>query len=234
MISLPLGFLFTLAVFAFSIKSGMLGTYLNAHSLLIVGGGSLGILCFSTPVATLRGLGKEIRDLFSKEIHLKDLKGSIIQLSKNKGSKLSVKNELVTYAQELWEQGISADLFVVLLSQKRKEIEQRSADSIQSLKNLAKYPPALGMAGTVMGIVELFQNLQANKSQIGPAFAMALTATFFGLIIANAVVMPLADRMHVRHMSYQNYLGHVYSLLLLINQGEASQIVEDEVKARAA
>lgn len=234
MISLPIGFIVTLGVILLSIKSGNLGLFLNTHSILIVGGGTVGILLFSSPMATLKSLWREITTLFTKSPELRDVQNLIMNLSKNRHQNIDSEDELIRYGQELWQQGLSADLFVVLLSQKRKEIEQRSADSIQALKNLAKYPPALGMAGTVMGIVELFQGLQENKSQIGPAFAMALTATFFGLLIANVMIMPLADRMHVRHMSLQSYLGHVYSLLLLINQEEAPQIVEDEVKARAS
>jgi chemotaxis protein MotA len=201
MISLPIGFIVTLGVILLSIKSGNLGLFLNTHSILIVGGGTLGILLFSSPMTTLKSLWRETTTLFTKSPELKNVQSLIMSLSKNRHQNIESDDELIRYGQELWQQGLSADLFVVLLSQKRKEIEQRSADSIQALKNLAKYPPALGMAGTVMGIVELFQGLQENKSQIGPAFAMALTATFFGLLIANVMIMPLADRMHVRHMS---------------------------------
>ena len=130
-------------------------------------------------------------------------------------------------------QGISQDLFVVLLSQKRKEIEQRSVDAIQCLKNLAKYPPALGMAGTVMGIVTLFQSLDGGKDKIGPALALAMTATFFGLAIANGIVMPLSDRLQIRHLSQTHYLTNVYQVLLLINQDESSHLIEEEVQYRA-
>lgn len=234
MISLPIGFLVTLSVIFLSIKSGNLGLFMNTHSLLIVGVGTIGILLFSSPVSTIKNLFHEVKNLFSKEPGLGEVQDLIKQLAQNRHLARETQDELINYAQDQWQQGTSPDLFVVLISQKRKEIEQRSADSIQALKNLAKYPPALGMAGTVMGIVELFQGLEENKSQIGPAFAMALTATFFGLIIANVMIMPLADRMHVRHMRYQTYLSHLYSLLLLINQEEAPQIVEDEVKARAS
>jgi chemotaxis protein MotA len=234
MISLPIGFLVTLGVIFLSIKSGNIGLFMNMHSILIVGGGTLGIMLFSSPLSTLKNLFHEVGSLFKPEYTLSNVQDLINQLAQNKNQSRDTEDELIKYAQELWQQGTSPDLFVVLLSQKRKEVEQRSADSIQALKNLAKYPPALGMAGTVMGIVELFQGLNENKSQIGPAFAMALTATFFGLIISNVMIMPLADRMHVRHMRYQTYLSHLYSLLLLINQEEAPQIVEDEVKARAS
>ncbi|HRO67687.1 MAG TPA: MotA/TolQ/ExbB proton channel family protein [Pseudobdellovibrionaceae bacterium] len=234
MISLPIGAILTVVVFILSMGFGNLPLYFNWHSLLLVGGGTVAIFAFSTPVSVLSGLFKEVRELFGKGTSFTDVRSNLIDLAKSRDRSLSFNDELTLYAQDLWTQGISQDLFVVLISQKRKEIEQRSVDAIQSLKNLAKYPPALGMAGTVMGIVTLFQSLESNKSGIGPALAMALTATFFGLAIANGVVMPISDRLQVRHLAKSRYLDQVYQVLLLINQDEAPQLIEEEVKLRGA
>lgn len=234
MISFPIGFLATIAVFLFSMGISNLHLYFNFHSFLLVCGGTVAILFFSNPLKTLQHLGREIVKLFAPVHSFNDVQGDLKKLAADKNASVASKDEMITYAQDLWSQGLAADLFVVLLSQKRQEIEQRSVDAIQCLKNLAKYPPALGMAGTVMGIVTLFQTLEANKSKMGPALALAMTATFFGLAIANAVVMPLSDRLQVKHIEEKNYLKNVYQVLLLINQDEASYLVEDEVGQRAA
>lgn len=233
MMSLPVGALITLAVFFFSIGVGNVALYFNMHSFLIVVGGTAGIFLFATPNEVLKNLGREVKGLFKKTDHLNLIKGDLTKLAQNKNHQLKSDEELITYAQDLWSQGIEQELFVVLLSQKRTEIDQRSVDVIQSLKNLAKYPPALGMAGTVIGIVSLFQTLGSDKSKIGPALALALTATFFGLAMANVVVMPLADRLQVKHISQKQYLQNVYQLLLLINQDEASHLITEEVGQRA-
>ncbi len=234
MMSLPFGIILTIAVFAISMGKDNLPLYFNFHSFVLVGLGTVGILFFSNPLLVLKNLLKDIRDLFKKNYDFTDTQKELNQLAKNKTQATTSPDELIRYAQDLWSQGVNQDLFVVLLSQKRKEIEQRSVDAIQSLKNLAKYPPALGMAGTVMGIVTLFQSLDTNKDKIGPALAMALTATFFGLAIANVIVMPLSDRLQIQHIAHKNYLQNVYQILLLINQDEASSLIEDEVNQRAA
>lgn len=234
MISLPIGAILTFLVFLFSMGFANLGLYFNFHSALLVGGGTVTILLFSCPNTVLKHLIREVKSLFATNKTFKDIQTDLAALSKSKESPVPSGDELVAYAQDLWTQGISQDLFVVLLSQKRKEIEQRSVDAIQCLKNLAKYPPALGMAGTVMGIVTLFQSLEGAKDKIGPSLAMALTATFFGLAIANGIVMPLADRLQIRHIAQNHYLMNVYQVLLLINQDEASHLIEEEVKLRAA
>lgn len=233
MISLPIGAVLTIFIFLISMGFGNLGIYFNAHSAILVGGGTVAILFFSCPNAVLMNLVREIRSLFKGHDAFANVSDDLAKLSKNKDSATTSGDELISYAKDLWLQGISQDLFVVLLSQKRKEIEQRSVDAIQCLKNLAKYPPALGMAGTVMGIVTLFQSLDGGKDKIGPALALAMTATFFGLAIANGIVMPLSDRLQIRHLSQTHYLTNVYQVLLLINQDESSHLIEEEVQYRA-
>lgn len=234
MITLPFGIILTVTVFVLSMGKDNLALYFNLHSLLIVGLGTVGILFFSNPMLVLKNLSKDIIGLFKKNFDFTQAQKQLNQLAKNKNQPTDSTDEMIRYAQDLWSQGVNQELFVVLISQKRKEIEQRSVDAIQSLKNLAKYPPALGMAGTVMGIVTLFQSLDTNKDKIGPALAMALTATFFGLAIANVIVMPLSDRLQIEHIAHKNYLQNIYQILLLINQDEASSLIEDEVNQRAA
>jgi chemotaxis protein MotA len=232
--SLPIGAVLTFLVFILSMGFETIGTYFNFHSVLIVGGGTVAILLFATPQKVLGSLLYELKALMQKPLSMEEAKPEIETLTKNKEASFTSKDELISYAQLLWSQGVAQDLFVVLISQKKKEVEQRSVDAIQALKNLAKYPPSLGMAGTVMGIVTLFEGLDGAKDQVGPGLAMAMTATFFGLVIANAMIMPLADRLQIKHMTSTRHLQSIYQILLLINQGEAAELINEEVGLRAS
>lgn len=234
MTSLPIGFILCSIIFYSTMGSSNLGFYFNTHSLLLICGGSVTVLLMSNPNLVLKNLFSELFGLFRQDYKLTHVTDDLIRLSQNKFDKTQSQDPLIAYAQDLWSQGLPHDTFIVLISQKRKELEQKSTDAVQSLKNLAKYPSALGMVGTVMGIVSLFRSLDTNKSSIGPAFAAALTATFFGLMLSNGLVMPLADRLQIRHMNHKKFLQHVYQVLLMINQNEASQLIENEVTQRAA
>lgn len=233
MITFPLGAVFVIGIFLYSMGFENLALYINLHSIVLVAGGTFAVLLFTTPLKTLMNLFQTTADLFRAQKDFSAVKKDLLALATAKNSATRSQDELIQYAQDLWEQGVQPDMFVVLLSQRKQEIEHRSVESIQSLKNLAKYPPALGMAGTVMGIVTLFQSLDAGKEKIGPALALAMTATFFGLAIANAIVMPTADRLQIRQMSDEHYLQNVYQVLLLINNGEAIHLISDEVNQRA-
>ena len=56
---------------------------------------------------------------------------------------------------------------------------------------LARTTPAVGLMGTIIGLVNMLMNLR-NFEQLGPAMAVAQLATFYGLILAYGVWAPLA------------------------------------------
>lgn len=232
--SLLLGFFLTLGVFYWSLN-GELGFYFQPHSLIIVGLGTIAILIFSNSFHTLKNIAVSILNRRPQSQNLNYYHDDIVSLTKNR-TIVSKENShpLLLYASDLWEQGVEPKLFVVLLSQKRNELLSKDEDVVQALKNLAKYPPALGMAGTVMGMVELFVNLDSNRDEIGGSLALAMTATFFGLVLTNAIISPLADRLHIRKMNNKRRILSIYEIVMLINGNNPSAIILDEVKSRAA
>ncbi|WP_233281532.1 MotA/TolQ/ExbB proton channel family protein [Sphingomonas changnyeongensis] len=58
----------------------------------------------------------------------------------------------------------------------------------------AEAAPAMGMIGTLFGLVALFRRMD-DPAAIGPAMAVALLATLYGALIANLVAAPLAARL---------------------------------------
>jgi len=235
MSNIVLGLVATSLIVFFSMEKGSFALFFNLHSVIIVFGGTASVLIMSTPWPTLINLFRTFATLLRSEKKTNIYLADFTQLSSKKNLIQKTNNPLINYAAELWEQGIDADLVIVLLSQKKEELEGRFTDAIMTLRNLAKYPPALGMTGTVMGLVSLFSILgEDNKSALGPALALAMTATFFGLILANFIIMPISDFIQVRQIAFEREITNVYQILILINRNEEKALVEDEVNQRAA
>lgn len=57
--------------------------------------------------------------------------------------------------------------------------------------------PAMGMIGTLVGLVQMLGNMDDPKS-IGPSMAVALLTTLYGAIIANAIALPISDKLKLR------------------------------------
>jgi chemotaxis protein MotA len=86
------------------------------------------------------------------------------------------------------------DLYDVL-SDRVKNMYSLYAEEANRFKNLAKFPPAYGLMGTVLGMIALLSNLGGADAMkmIGPAMGTCLVATFFGIVVANVIILPIGD-----------------------------------------
>jgi chemotaxis protein MotA len=78
-----------------------------------------------------------------------------------------------------------------------KEIDlmlERHEVGINMFKNMATMAPAMGMIGTLVGLVQMLANM-SDPAAIGPAMAVALLTTLYGAVIANAFAQPIADKL---------------------------------------
>ena len=235
MITLPIGLIGFFVLIYYSNDSGNWAIYLNPHAIMMVVLGTLMVLLIMTPMAAIKNLLRATLDLFKSDPNIEKQNANLMKLFNSKNSVQATRDELIDYALELWRSGISREIFGVLINQRREKLESQESEAIMTLNNLSKYPAALGMIGTVTGLVSLFSGLGGdNKASVGPALALALTATFFGLTLAHAVVMPLADRLSLKLAKKRKYLRGLQEILLLIERGEAPAFVQEEIKFREA
>lgn len=228
MVTLPIGFLIVFGILFYSFLGTDPAIFLNTHSFVIVIIGSIASLALIAPWNGLKNLGKSIMFLFRKDKGREEVVIELHKLAENKVSKLNFKNDLVEYTQNLWEQGVDQKLSENLIYAKFDELNAQLDEPVSIFKSLAKYPPALGMMGTAMGMVQLFAGLSAeNKGNIGADLALAMTATFYGLILANLVVSPMSDRLNNQKIRQQEMLDIICKNLIMINSDEPVSIIKD-------
>ena len=71
---------------------------------------------------------------------------------------------------------------------------ERHRRSASILRRAAEISPAMGLIGTLIGLVQMLANLSDPES-IGPAMAVALLTTFYGAILGTAVLSPMAAKL---------------------------------------
>ena len=81
-----------------------------------------------------------------------------------------------------------------VMAQEQSAIQGRHAKSASILRKAAEVAPAMGLIGTLVGLVQMLGQLD-NPSAIGPAMAVALLTTFYGAVLANMVFAPLASKL---------------------------------------
>ncbi len=96
------------------------------------------------------------------------------------------------------------------------------------LKGLGTYAPAFGMIGTLIGLVQMLQNL-SDPSAIGPAMAVALITTFYGAVLANVVFLPMANKLAERSSEEAQYMEITMEGVLSILNGEHPNLIKEKL-----
>jgi len=90
--------------------------------------------------------------------------------------------------------GHPADIVKKMLARDINLSLERQLKGIKMFKSVATAAPAMGMIGTLIGLVQMLANMSDPKS-IGPAMAVALLTTLYGAVIANAIAVPIAEKL---------------------------------------
>jgi chemotaxis protein MotA len=89
-----------------------------------------------------------------------------------------------------------ADVSRLLNEQCRARV-LRHAGAADMWAGMAEVAPAMGMVGTLIGLVKMFLAM-TDPAAIGGGMAVALLATLYGALIANLIAMPIAVRLRRR------------------------------------
>ena len=81
-----------------------------------------------------------------------------------------------------------------IMEPKLDSIIRAEMQTVTILKKAASIAPAMGLIGTLVGLIQMLGNLQ-DPSKIGPDMALALLTTLYGALLANVVLMPLATKL---------------------------------------
>ncbi len=109
-----------------------------------------------------------------------------------------IQDKFLSSGVQLVIDGTAAPEIEQILTAEMEALDQRHSQGKNILEVTAKYAPAFGMIGTLMGLVAMLKNMDDPK-KIGPGMAVAILTTFYGAIIANVLCLPLADKLSYRH-----------------------------------
>ena len=110
------------------------------------------------------------------------------------------------------------------------KIEQRHGKNIGLWDGVTNYAPAMGLIGTLVGLVQMLKNLN-DPSAIGPAMAVALLTTFYGAILANIVGMPIAGKLKARSEAEIAFKELIAQGLVSILGGENPRFMIERLNA---
>lgn len=104
---------------------------------------------------------------------------------------------------------------------------QRAAQVFRSLGDVA---PAMGMVGTLIGLVAMLANLDDPKA-VGPGMAVALLTTLYGALIAQVLALPIADKLQLIAQNEKRIRVLVMDGLASIQAGQNPRSIVAQLQA---
>ena len=96
-------------------------------------------------------------------------------------------------------------------------------------KKMGDAGPAMGMIGTLVGLVQMLSNMSDPKS-IGPAMAVALLTTLYGAMLANMFALPVSDKLGMRSDEEKLNKVIIIESVLGIQEGQNPKVLDELLK----
>ncbi len=200
------GILAALGVVAIAISLGKNPlVFVSLPSILIVIGGTLGItiamITFERFIDSFRVIGKAFRRHHHDPLDLIDHIAELANISRKQGV-LALEDEefLHPFLQKGVEMIVDGHSLEVLDHTMSREIDMaatRHEGGQRMMRAIYDVAPAMGMIGTLIGLVQMLGSLN-DPSTIGPAMATALLTTLYGALIAQAIALPIMEKLRLR------------------------------------
>lgn len=214
-------------------SSGDVGMFGDLVSVLIVFGGSIFVVLSKFTLPQFLGAGKAVVKAFMFKIEApEELIEKAVQLgdSARKGGFLALEeaeipNGFMQKGINMLVDGHDADVVRATLQKDIVLTEKRHDAAIAIFKSLGDVAPAMGMIGTLIGLVAMLSNMDDPKA-IGPAMAVALLTTLYGAFIANVIAIPLADKLAIRNQQEKLNNLLILDAVLGIQDGQNPKVIE--------
>ena len=106
---------------------------------------------------------------------------------------------------------------------------QRHGTGKKLVDQMGAFAPAFGMIGTLVGLVQMLQNL-SDPSSIGQGMATALLTTLYGAMLANMVFIPLAGKLEIRAKQEGLLRELMIEGIVAIQSGDKPQLIKEKLK----
>lgn len=189
---------------------GPLMLFINVQGLMIVVGGTFGCILSNYSFKEVLGAFTILRKAFlHKETQYNKAIKQLIGLSTKarkegilslQSAMDNINDEFLVKGLQMAVDGQEPESLKAVLYQEIEKLEERHEDGAEIFTTMATYAPALGLIGTLIGLVQMLQTME-DPSTIGPAMAVALLTTFYGAVIANVMCIPVAGKLRLRSQS---------------------------------
>lgn len=219
------------------ILGGSAGIFVNIPSILIVVGGTFGVTFIKYPLGTTLGSMKVALKAFfhqgEPQIQLIEQAVQLAAIARQQGllglESIEINNKFLHKGVQLAVDGQDPEFVRRILTSDINLTIERHDTGQHIFKGIGESAPAMGMIGTLVGLVQMMSNL-SDPSSLGPAMAVALLTTLYGAVIANVICLPIADKLAHRSTEERINKSLILETVNGLQNGVNPRVLEELLK----
>jgi chemotaxis protein MotA len=216
------------AIAATMIMGGGIAPFIDTQSIFIVFGGTFFCVMYQNPLPVFLGSFGAMSKAFMPPVKKMDeTVERMVELAgmARKDGMMALEGQPVP--DKFFEKGMQ---MLVDGADEQKLVKQMKSENHDVVQAWVDIAPAMGMIGTLIGLVLMLGNMGDPKS-IGPAMAIALLTTLYGAFVANVIFNPIKGKLEY-YTAYENtYREIVLEGLRGIARSESPRNIQDNMAA---
>ncbi len=222
------------------LSGGSLTIFIDIPSFLIVVGGTIGVTLINFPLKEVLRAVNVVKNAFFNKLESpveyinlivkladKARKEGILALESELGN---INDEFLAKGIQMLVDGIDPKVIDDTLSKEIEYLRERHKSGAEIFSAMGAVSPAMGMIGTLIGLVQMLQNM-SDPSSIGPAMAVALITTLYGAILANVIFLPISGKLQVLSNHECLIKEMILEGIICISQGLNPRVIESKLHA---
>ncbi|WP_411953671.1 flagellar motor protein MotP [Alkalibacillus sp. S2W] len=219
---------------------GGVTSFIQISSMIVVIGGLTGALFVNFNLAEMKLSLRVFKESFrDDDYNLRELIQLFISLSEKarREGLLALESEVeelndpfIKKGIYLAIDGIEPEVINDIMNAEIAATEERHSKGRSIIEKAGEYAPAWGMIGTLIGLILMLNQLN-NPETLGPSMAVALLTTFYGMVLANLVFLPIAGKLVSRTEEEIFMKQVVVEGVIGVQSGQNPKILEEKLSA---
>lgn len=207
---------------------------------LIVIGGTIGAVVVSFPMSQLKQIGKALSMAFKDSkmdpsVVIEELV-DMATAARREGV-LSLEQRALEHPNDFLREGLvmvvdgtDPELTRQILELEMDALEHQHEGWAKIFESAGGFAPTMGIIGTVMGLIHVLGNL-SDPGALGPAIAIAFSATLYGVATANVIYLPIASKIKIRSKETISKMELMLEGILALQAGENPQLIKKKLNS---
>ncbi len=243
LIGIGVGFV-CLGIVGFEASHGHWAMFYSLEGVLMVGGGSISVVFMSMPLSKIKCLGGWLkRFMFHKgqsPVETARLVASLADKARREGvlaleadyEKVKIADPFLATGIRMTIDGLDSTSVETTLRMEILAMQERHKAGKKFFDLVKLYGPGYGLVGTLVGQIGMFGNLEGgNIGTMGKMLAVAVCATMYGTIVANAIAGPIGDKLGMRSAEEIVNREMIVQGLLSIQAGDNPRVTLEKMMA---